>query len=94
VDFERGNYTDAFIKAYAVIKLAGDAILIAKGYYAPSAKNITKIMNTGLPSLRGIQRKFDKYVANPDKEIIDRRDAKYALIEGKELLGRLQCSLP
>ena len=86
LDFEQGNYTSAFLKSFAAIRLIGDAMLISKGLYAPSAKNLMTIMTLRFPSLKWVQKKFDKYAANPDKEIIERKDAKIALMEGKELL--------
>ena len=86
LDFEEGNYTSSFIKSCQVIRLIGDAMLISKGVYAPSAKNLMSIMKLRFPSLRHVQKKLDKYAADPDKEIIERRDAKIALMEAKELL--------
>lgn len=82
LDLEDGNYISAFLKSYRAIRLAGDALLIAKGYYAPSTRHIIN----NILHLHAIQDKYDKYVANPDGEKIEREDAEAALREGKKLL--------
>jgi uncharacterized protein (UPF0332 family) len=86
LDFQQENYASAFLKSCTAIRLIGDAMLISKDVYAPSAKKLMTIMTLRFPSLGHVQKKLDKYAANPDKEIIERRDAKIALMEGKELL--------
>lgn len=90
LDFEEGAYTRAFLKSCSAIRLIVDAMLIAKGCYVPSVRRLTNITNLRFPWLRDIQKRFDKCVANPDKKIIERKDAKAALMESKELLEQAQ----
>jgi hypothetical protein len=88
LDLEDGNYISAFLNSYKAIRLAGDAILVAKGYYAPSTRHIID----NVFQLHAIQEKYDEYVANPDAEIIAKDDAVAALTEGKRLLRQIETS--
>jgi len=83
--FNKGDYTGAFLRASWAIRLLGDALLIAKGYYAPSARNIMKILH-----LENIQQRHDQYLANPDEDEINQEDAEVALQEAKRLLVQAQ----
>jgi uncharacterized protein (UPF0332 family) len=86
LDLEDGNYISAFLKLYKAIRLAGEAILIAKGYYAPS----TRHMIGNILHLHAIQEKYDQYVANPDGEKIEKEDAEAALRGAKQLIKRAE----
>jgi HEPN domain-containing protein len=88
LDLEDGNYISAFLNSYKAIRLAGDAILVAKGYYAPSTRHIID----DIFQLHAIQEKYDEYVANPDTETIIRDDAIAALTQGKRLLRQIEIS--
>jgi uncharacterized protein (UPF0332 family) len=85
LDFNKGDYTSAFLRASWTIKLLGDALLIAKGYYAPSTRNIMKVLH-----LETIQKRHDQYLANPDEDEISQEDAEFALQEAKRLLKQAQ----
>jgi HEPN domain-containing protein len=85
LDFNKGDYTSAFLRASWTIKLLGDALLIAKGYYAPSSRNIMKVLH-----LETIQKRHDQYLANPDEDEIGREDAEFALQEANRLLKQAQ----
>jgi uncharacterized protein (UPF0332 family) len=86
LDLEDRNYISAFLKSYKAIRLAGEALLISKGYYAPS----TRYMINNILHLHAIQESYDRYVANPDGEKIERGDAEAALREGKKLLQQAE----
>jgi HEPN domain-containing protein len=94
LDLEEGNYVSAFLKSCGAIRLACEALLISKGYYAPS----TRYMINNILHLHAIQEKYDRYVANPydryvanpEGEIIAREDAEAALKEGKRLLRQAE----
>ena len=90
LDFEEGDYTRAFLKSCSAIRLIVDAMLIAKGCYVPSVRRLTNIMNLRFPWLRDMQKRFDKFVANLDKDIVERKDARAALMESKWLLEQAQ----
>ena len=87
LDLESGDYAGAFLRALAAIRLLGNALLISKGYYAPSARHVTKILH-----LHAIQDKYDNYVANPDEEAIGKQEAETTLTESKRLLAQAQNS--
>lgn len=86
LDLEDGNYISAFLKSYKAIRLAGDALLIAKGYYAPS----TRHMISNILHLHNVQEQYDEYVANPDGEAIGREEAEIALREAKQLIKQAE----
>jgi len=90
LDFEGGDYTRAFLKSCSAIRLIVDAMLIAKGCYIPSVRRLTNIANLRFPWLRDIQKRLDQFAADPDKKIIERKDARAALMEGKWLLEQAQ----
>jgi len=85
LDFKRGDYTGAFLRASWAIRLLGDALLISKGHYAPSTRHIMKILH-----LENIQQRHDQYLANPDEDEISREDAEVALQEAKRLWVQAQ----
>jgi len=85
LDFNKGDYTGAFLRASWAIRLLGDALLISKGYYAPSTRHIMKILH-----LDNIQKRHDQYLANPDEDEINQEDAEIALQEAKRLWVQAQ----
>jgi uncharacterized protein (UPF0332 family) len=85
LDLKSGDYTRAFLRASWAIRLLGDAMLIAKGHYAPSAKHIMKILHVD-----NIQQRHDQYLANPDEDEISQEDAELAVQEAKRLWVQAQ----
>ena len=83
--FKKGDYTGAVLRASWAIRLLGDALLISKGHYAPSARHIMKILH-----LDNIQKRHDQFLANPDEDEISQEDAEVALQEAKRLLVQAQ----
>jgi HEPN domain-containing protein len=84
LDLEDGNYISAFLKSCGAIRLAGEALLISKGYYAPS----TRHMINNILHLHAIQEKYDKYIANPDGEAIERGTQRLPWLKVKSFYSR------
>ena len=83
LDFENRDYAGAFLISLSIIGDMGSALLISKGYYVPSTRYVFKVLH-----LRDIQNKYDRYLANPDEEAIEKGDAEAALSEAKRLLSQ------
>jgi uncharacterized protein (UPF0332 family) len=83
LDFKSRDYTRAFLRSLSVIGDMGSALLISKGYYVPSNRYVFKVLH-----LRDIPNGYDRYLANPDEEVIEKEEAEAALSEGKQLLSQ------